>query len=233
MDFLGLIIMQNKLKAETAGVLHDLQKAHIRTVMVTGKISTDEHVSLTKIVKTEREQDRKMLSTSKYIDCPVYNLHFTFLYLSLIDACVTFKVTTCLQPSLWPVIVEWFLHKTQWSSLMPFLLIMVRQLRSTGDMQINPCWHLGWRWGIAVRTHNYASTNSTQSIAAKCRPYRNESTHWIKKTLFFSFTYHFSVVQVSFILCSCFYNCQKQQFYRALNQKNVVLFVWKYFTGFY
>ncbi|CAG08103.1 unnamed protein product [Tetraodon nigroviridis] len=36
MDFLGLIIMQNKLKAETAGVLHDLQKAHIRTVMVTG-----------------------------------------------------------------------------------------------------------------------------------------------------------------------------------------------------
>lgn len=48
MDFLGLIIMQNKLKAETAGVLHDLEKAHIRTVMVTGKISTDEHVNLTK-----------------------------------------------------------------------------------------------------------------------------------------------------------------------------------------
>lgn len=40
MDFLGLIIMQNKLKAETAGVLQDLHKAHIRTVMVTGKIST-------------------------------------------------------------------------------------------------------------------------------------------------------------------------------------------------
>ncbi|XP_011613206.2 probable cation-transporting ATPase 13A3 isoform X1 [Takifugu rubripes] len=36
MDFLGLIIMQNKLKAETAGVLHDLHKARIRTVMVTG-----------------------------------------------------------------------------------------------------------------------------------------------------------------------------------------------------
>lgn len=52
MDFLGLIIMQNKLKAETAGVLLDLQKAHIRTVMVTGKISTDEHVNLIKTVKT-------------------------------------------------------------------------------------------------------------------------------------------------------------------------------------
>lgn len=37
MEFLGLIIMQNKLKAETAGVLEDLRRAHIRTVMVTGE----------------------------------------------------------------------------------------------------------------------------------------------------------------------------------------------------
>uniref|UniRef100_A0A3Q3AN20 ATPase 13A3 n=1 Tax=Kryptolebias marmoratus TaxID=37003 RepID=A0A3Q3AN20_KRYMA len=36
MEFLGLIIMQNKLKAETPGVLQDLYKANIRTVMVTG-----------------------------------------------------------------------------------------------------------------------------------------------------------------------------------------------------
>ncbi|XP_061097900.1 polyamine-transporting ATPase 13A3-like isoform X1 [Conger conger] len=36
MEFLGLIIMQNKLKAETAGVLEDLRRANIRTVMVTG-----------------------------------------------------------------------------------------------------------------------------------------------------------------------------------------------------
>lgn len=36
MDFLGLIIMQNKLKAETPGVLQDLHQANIRTVMVTG-----------------------------------------------------------------------------------------------------------------------------------------------------------------------------------------------------
>ncbi|XP_033883712.3 polyamine-transporting ATPase 13A3-like isoform X2 [Acipenser ruthenus] len=36
MQFLGLIIMQNKLKAETPGVLADLQRASIRTVMVTG-----------------------------------------------------------------------------------------------------------------------------------------------------------------------------------------------------
>lgn len=37
MEFLGLIIMQNKLKAETAGVLQDLHQANIRTVMVTGE----------------------------------------------------------------------------------------------------------------------------------------------------------------------------------------------------
>uniref|UniRef100_A0AAR2JC30 Polyamine-transporting ATPase 13A3 n=1 Tax=Pygocentrus nattereri TaxID=42514 RepID=A0AAR2JC30_PYGNA len=36
MEFLGLIIMQNKLKAETPGVLEDLKRANIRTVMVTG-----------------------------------------------------------------------------------------------------------------------------------------------------------------------------------------------------
>lgn len=36
MEFLGLIIMQNKLKAETPGVLEDLRRANIRTVMVTG-----------------------------------------------------------------------------------------------------------------------------------------------------------------------------------------------------
>lgn len=38
MDFLGLIIMQNKLKAETPAVLLDLHRANIRTVMVTGEI---------------------------------------------------------------------------------------------------------------------------------------------------------------------------------------------------
>ncbi|XP_056234149.1 polyamine-transporting ATPase 13A3 isoform X1 [Seriola aureovittata] len=36
MEFLGLIIMQNKLKAETPAVLQDLHQANIRTVMVTG-----------------------------------------------------------------------------------------------------------------------------------------------------------------------------------------------------
>ncbi|KAM8771177.1 polyamine-transporting ATPase 13A3 isoform 2-T4 [Rhynchonycteris naso] len=36
MDFMGLIIMQNKLKQETPLVLEDLHKANIRTVMVTG-----------------------------------------------------------------------------------------------------------------------------------------------------------------------------------------------------
>lgn len=37
MHFLGLIVMQNKLKTETPGVLEDLRRANIRTVMVTGK----------------------------------------------------------------------------------------------------------------------------------------------------------------------------------------------------
>lgn len=37
MEFLGLIIMQNKIKEETAGVLHELRQANIRTLMVTGK----------------------------------------------------------------------------------------------------------------------------------------------------------------------------------------------------
>uniref|UniRef100_A0A4W6FL94 Polyamine-transporting ATPase 13A3 n=1 Tax=Lates calcarifer TaxID=8187 RepID=A0A4W6FL94_LATCA len=36
MEFLGLIIMQNKIKQETAGVLCELRKANIRTLMVTG-----------------------------------------------------------------------------------------------------------------------------------------------------------------------------------------------------
>ncbi|XP_061777078.1 polyamine-transporting ATPase 13A3-like [Nerophis ophidion] len=36
MDFLGLIIMQNKIKEQTAGVLLDLRRANIRTLMVTG-----------------------------------------------------------------------------------------------------------------------------------------------------------------------------------------------------
>ncbi|XP_032081079.1 probable cation-transporting ATPase 13A3 isoform X2 [Thamnophis elegans] len=36
LDFLGLIVMQNKLKPETPAVLRDLHKANVRTVMVTG-----------------------------------------------------------------------------------------------------------------------------------------------------------------------------------------------------
>lgn len=39
MDFLGLIIMQNKMKEVTASVLEQLRQANIRTLMVTGKSS--------------------------------------------------------------------------------------------------------------------------------------------------------------------------------------------------
>lgn len=34
--FLGLVVMENRLKPETSGVLHILRDAHIRTIMVTG-----------------------------------------------------------------------------------------------------------------------------------------------------------------------------------------------------
>ncbi len=37
MEFLGFVIMQNKIKEETAGVLCELRQANIRTLMVTGK----------------------------------------------------------------------------------------------------------------------------------------------------------------------------------------------------
>lgn len=43
MEFLGLIIMQNKLKAETTAVLKDLRRANIRTVMVTGEPTMTTH----------------------------------------------------------------------------------------------------------------------------------------------------------------------------------------------
>ncbi|CAN9503180.1 unnamed protein product [Ophioblennius macclurei] len=36
MDFLGLVIMQNKIKEQTAGILCELRQANIRTLMVTG-----------------------------------------------------------------------------------------------------------------------------------------------------------------------------------------------------
>lgn len=106
MDFLGLIIMQNKLKAETAGVLHDLHKARIRTVMVTGKIST--------VLRYKFEQACEEIKRTrpKYALCinihnivsTSHNVQFTFL--SNIAIFLTFKVTTCLQPFLWPVTVE-------------------------------------------------------------------------------------------------------------------------------
>lgn len=36
MDFLGLVLLQNKLKPETGSVLAELRRACIRTLMVTG-----------------------------------------------------------------------------------------------------------------------------------------------------------------------------------------------------
>ena len=36
MTFLGLLVMQNKLKPETSGIIEELTRANIRTVMITG-----------------------------------------------------------------------------------------------------------------------------------------------------------------------------------------------------
>ena len=36
LEFLGLLVMENRLKADTAGVMLQLSEAAIRTVMVTG-----------------------------------------------------------------------------------------------------------------------------------------------------------------------------------------------------
>lgn len=89
MDFLGLIIMQNKLKAETAGVLHDLHKARIRTVMVTGKIST-----VLRYTFEQACEGIKRTTSQKYALCiniynivsTSHNVQFTFLCLTLMSA---------------------------------------------------------------------------------------------------------------------------------------------------
>ena len=36
LQFIGLVIMENRLKPETSGVIRELRSAHIRTIMVTG-----------------------------------------------------------------------------------------------------------------------------------------------------------------------------------------------------
>lgn len=41
MTFLGMIVLQNKLKPETKPAIHKLREARIRTVMVTGKVLCD------------------------------------------------------------------------------------------------------------------------------------------------------------------------------------------------
>ena len=40
LQFLGLLVMQNKLKPETAPVIQELEDANIRTVMATGDLAS-------------------------------------------------------------------------------------------------------------------------------------------------------------------------------------------------
>lgn len=83
MDFLGLIIMQNKLKAETAGVLRDLHKARIRTVMVTGKISTVPRYKFDQACEDTKRTTRQKYALYINIYSTSHNVQFTILCLKL------------------------------------------------------------------------------------------------------------------------------------------------------
>ena len=43
LTFVGLIVFENKLKPETTPIIHELQDADIRTVMVTGMCFISHH----------------------------------------------------------------------------------------------------------------------------------------------------------------------------------------------
>lgn len=73
MDFLGLIIMQNKLKAETAGVLQDLYRANIRTVMVTG-----ENKPMSATILTQIHMDTSYVSICVIVTTLMGALHNLF-----------------------------------------------------------------------------------------------------------------------------------------------------------
>ena len=50
MRFLGLFIMRNLVKPETAGVISTLRLAQLRTVMVTGEMSSLASLALLKAI---------------------------------------------------------------------------------------------------------------------------------------------------------------------------------------
>ncbi|KAE8294095.1 putative cation-transporting ATPase 13A3 [Larimichthys crocea] len=99
MEFLGLIIMQNKLKAETPGVLQDLHRAHIRTVMVTGDnmltaisvardcgmIPPQDTVIIADALPPHNGQAAKI--TWRYADKPSKISHLEEVNISLEDVC--------------------------------------------------------------------------------------------------------------------------------------------------
>uniref|UniRef100_A0A3Q4B2C0 P-type ATPase A domain-containing protein n=1 Tax=Mola mola TaxID=94237 RepID=A0A3Q4B2C0_MOLML len=99
MEFLGLIIMQNKLKAETAGVLQDLHRAHIRTVMVTGDnmltaisvardcgmIPPQDTVIIADALPPHNGQTAKI--TWRYADKPATMPHLEEVNVDLADVC--------------------------------------------------------------------------------------------------------------------------------------------------
>ncbi|XP_029003029.1 polyamine-transporting ATPase 13A3 [Betta splendens] len=106
MEFLGLIVMQNKLKAETPGVLQDLRKANIRTVMVTGDnmltaisvardcgmIPSQDTVIIADALPPRDGQAAKI--TWRYADKPSKLSHLEEVNISLEDVCDVDKSKT-------------------------------------------------------------------------------------------------------------------------------------------
>uniref|UniRef100_A0A8C5GQZ5 Polyamine-transporting ATPase 13A3 n=1 Tax=Gouania willdenowi TaxID=441366 RepID=A0A8C5GQZ5_GOUWI len=99
MEFLGLIIMQNKLKAETPAVLQDLHRANIRTVMVTGDnmltaisvardcgmIPPEDTVIIADALPPHDGHTAKI--TWRYTDKPSKTTHLEDVNISLDDVC--------------------------------------------------------------------------------------------------------------------------------------------------
>lgn len=94
-----------------------------------------------------------------------------------ICAVFTFQVTTYWQPSLWPGTVEWSLHKTQSSSLMPSLPIMDRLPRSPGDMLTSQPRHLAWRWCNGANTHMNTRTNHPERKSSEQKAFTIRNMH--------------------------------------------------------
>ncbi|XP_078697389.1 polyamine-transporting ATPase 13A3-like isoform X3 [Branchiostoma floridae x Branchiostoma belcheri] len=91
LTFLGLMVMQNALKPETTPIIHQLREANIRTVMVTGKVTTPIIYNIRTVMVTGKVTTpiiyniRTVMVTGKVTTPIIYNIRTVM---------VTGKVTT-------------------------------------------------------------------------------------------------------------------------------------------